>query len=82
MTSRNSSSRLANKIGLLVPYRGAALVPESREVQLAAHSLGVDLRILHASTKRDFDAVFANLIRLRAGGLPRQRGRRHPPCTQ
>jgi putative ABC transport system substrate-binding protein len=42
---------------------------ESREAQLAAESLGVDLRILHASTERDFDAVFANLIRLRAGGL-------------
>jgi putative tryptophan/tyrosine transport system substrate-binding protein len=31
---------------------------ESREAQLA--SLGVDLRILHASTERDFDPVFAN----------------------
>jgi putative ABC transport system substrate-binding protein len=27
------------------------------------------LHVLHASTERDFDAVFANLIRLRAGGL-------------
>ena len=32
-------------------------------------ALGVDLRILHASTERDFDAVFANLSQLRAGGL-------------
>jgi putative tryptophan/tyrosine transport system substrate-binding protein len=30
---------------------------------------GADLLILNASTERDFDAVFANLIQLRAGGL-------------
>ena len=30
---------------------------------------GVELRVLNASTERDFDAVFAKLIPLRAGGL-------------
>jgi len=29
----------------------------------------VDLHVLSASTERDFDAVFASLIQLRAGGL-------------
>src|SRR5262245_30390533 len=42
---------------------------QSREARLAAHTLGVDLHVLNASTERDFDAVFANLIRLRADGL-------------
>jgi putative tryptophan/tyrosine transport system substrate-binding protein len=36
---------------------------------LAAHALGVELHVLNASTERDFDAVFAKLIPLRAGGL-------------
>ena len=30
---------------------------------------GVELHVLNASSERDFDAVFANLIKLRAGGL-------------
>jgi putative tryptophan/tyrosine transport system substrate-binding protein len=36
---------------------------------VAAHTLGLELHVLHASTERDFDAVFAKLIELRAGGL-------------
>jgi len=38
-------------------------------VQAAAHALGLQLQVLNASTERDFDAVFARLIQLRAGGL-------------
>ena len=34
-----------------------------------APTLGVGLHVLHASTERDLDAVFANLIQSRAGGL-------------
>src|SRR5262249_30836737 len=34
-----------------------------------AHSLGLELHVLNASTERDFDSVFANFIKLRAGGL-------------
>jgi putative ABC transport system substrate-binding protein len=34
-----------------------------------AHTLGLELHVLNASTERDFDSVFANLIKLRAGGL-------------
>jgi putative tryptophan/tyrosine transport system substrate-binding protein len=37
----------------------------------AAQARGVELRVLNASTERDFDAVFAKLIPLRAGGLAR-----------
>ena len=35
----------------------------------AAHRLGLELHVLNASSERDFDTVFANLIQLRAGGL-------------
>jgi putative ABC transport system substrate-binding protein len=42
---------------------------QSREALAVAHSLGLKLDVLNASTERDFDSVFADLIRLRAGGL-------------
>jgi putative ABC transport system substrate-binding protein len=60
----------ASVMALLVDPSMAALAEtQSRSVQSAAHSLGLDLHILNASTERDFDAVFANLTKLRAAGL-------------
>jgi putative ABC transport system substrate-binding protein len=41
----------------------------SRVLQAAARSFGLELHVLTASTERDFDAVFAKVIQLRAGGL-------------
>jgi putative tryptophan/tyrosine transport system substrate-binding protein len=41
----------------------------SRDMQAADRTLGLQLYILHASTERDFDTVFASLPRLRAGAL-------------
>jgi putative tryptophan/tyrosine transport system substrate-binding protein len=41
----------------------------SRDLQAAARTLGLQLHVLHASTERDFDTVFATLPRLRAGAL-------------
>ena len=41
----------------------------TRGTQAAAQSLGLELHVLNVSTERYFDAVFANLIQLRAGGL-------------
>ena len=41
----------------------------TRNMQAAARNLRLQLQILHASTDRDFDTVFASLIQLRAGGL-------------
>ena len=35
----------------------------------AAHTLGLELHVLNASSEHDFDGVFAKLIDLRAGGL-------------
>jgi putative tryptophan/tyrosine transport system substrate-binding protein len=41
----------------------------TRNMQAAARNLRLQLQVLHASTDRDFDAVFASLVQLRAGGL-------------
>jgi putative ABC transport system substrate-binding protein len=41
----------------------------SRELQVAARSLGVQLHVLNASTTGDFDLVFATLLKLRADAL-------------
>jgi putative ABC transport system substrate-binding protein len=42
---------------------------QSRAVLAAAHTLGLELRVLNASAEGDFDSVFANLVHLRAGGV-------------
>ena len=36
---------------------------------LAAQTLGVELRVLNASSDRDFDGIFAKLVELKADGL-------------
>jgi ABC-type uncharacterized transport system substrate-binding protein len=41
----------------------------SRTMQQAAQTLGLQLHVLHASTDRDFDTVFASVAQLRAGAL-------------
>ena len=40
-----------------------------REVLSAARNLGLELHVLNAANERDFDAVFADIKRLRVGGL-------------
>ena len=60
----------AGVFALLVnPADRALAQAQSREVLSAARKLGLELHVLNASSERDFEAVFANLIRLRAGGL-------------
>jgi putative ABC transport system substrate-binding protein len=57
-------------IALLVdPTDPAISEKTTRGVQAAAQSLGLELHVLNVSTERDLDAVFANLIQLRAGGV-------------
>jgi ABC-type uncharacterized transport system substrate-binding protein len=41
----------------------------SRDIQAAAGTLGLQLHVLHASTERELDTVFATLAQLRAGAL-------------
>jgi len=60
----------AKIIALLVdPTDPAISEKTTRTVQAAAQSLGLELHVLNVSTDREFDAVFANLIQLRAGGV-------------
>ena len=60
----------ASVMALLVnPANPAVAETYTKEVQAAARALGLELHVLNASTERDFDAVFAKLIQLRAGGL-------------
>jgi ABC-type uncharacterized transport system substrate-binding protein len=41
----------------------------SRDVQVAANTLGLQVRIVHAGTERDFDIAFATLVDARADAL-------------
>src|SRR6478752_529274 len=60
----------ATIIAVLVnPADPARAETTSKELQAAAHTLGLQLHVLHASADRDFDTVFARLVELRAGGL-------------
>ena len=60
----------ATIVALLVnPTNASQAEDQSREVQAAARTLGLQLHVLHASTERDFDTVFATLAELRVAGL-------------
>jgi putative ABC transport system substrate-binding protein len=58
----------ASVIALLVNPANPNLAG-SKELQAAAHTLGLKLHVLNASSETDFDGVFAKLIQLRVGGL-------------
>src|SRR4029453_15112390 len=59
----------ATVMALLVNPSNPNAANQSRDLQAAARTLGLQLQILHASSDRDFNAVFAKLHELRAGGL-------------
>ena len=59
----------ATLIGVLVNPTGPNLKAVLRDLQAAARTLGLPIHVLHASTERDFDTVFATLVQLRAGAL-------------
>jgi len=59
----------ATSMALLVNPTNPGLAAQSRDLQAAARTLGLQLHILHASTERDFDTVFATLAQTRTGGL-------------
>jgi putative tryptophan/tyrosine transport system substrate-binding protein len=42
---------------------------QSKDLRMAARTLGLQLDVLQASTERDLDAVFATMVELRAGAL-------------
>jgi ABC-type uncharacterized transport system substrate-binding protein len=59
----------ANIIALLVNPTTPAAETITRDAQAAARTLGLQLHVLHASSDRDFDTVFATVAQLRAGAL-------------
>jgi putative tryptophan/tyrosine transport system substrate-binding protein len=59
----------ASVMAVLVSLTDPNAETQLRELHAAARALGLQLQVLTASTERDFDAVFAKLIQLRAGGL-------------
>jgi putative tryptophan/tyrosine transport system substrate-binding protein len=56
-------------IALLVNPNNPEAEIQSRDAQVTARKLGLELHIVHASTERDIDTAFATLHQLRAGGL-------------
>jgi putative tryptophan/tyrosine transport system substrate-binding protein len=60
----------ASVMALLVnPADRALAQTQAREVLSAARKRGLELHVLNVGSERDFDAVFAELKRLRVGGL-------------
>jgi len=60
----------ATAVGLLVnPTSPHLAEADTNAQQAAARTLGLQLHIVHASRKEDFDPVFASLVQVRVGGL-------------
>ena len=60
----------ASAMALLVnPSNPTLAKSTASDVQAAASTLGLELRVIHASTERDFDTVFASLRQMQAGAL-------------
>jgi len=59
----------ATIIAYLANPTNDAVDAETRGLQAAAHTLGLQLHVLNASTEHDFETVFAAVVQLRAGGL-------------
>src|SRR5262245_19747863 len=59
----------ATSIAVLVNPTRPGVDAQSAQAQEAARALGLPLHILTASSERDFDAIFLNLVQLRAGAL-------------
>jgi ABC-type uncharacterized transport system substrate-binding protein len=59
----------ATTIGLLLNPTNAVAEIQSKDLQAAARTLGLQLRIVHASTEQDFEPAFASLSQAQAGGL-------------
>jgi putative ABC transport system substrate-binding protein len=59
----------ATVIGFLVNPDNPNAVPDSRDARAAALALGLTLRVLTATSERDFEQVFATISRERIGAL-------------
>jgi len=59
----------ATVVAALINPTTTAAETQSNDLQASARSLGLDLHLLSAAAERDFEAAFAKLVQLRAGGL-------------
>jgi putative tryptophan/tyrosine transport system substrate-binding protein len=59
----------ATLIAVLVNPNNPAVEADAREMQEAAHTIGLQLHLLKASTESDIDNAFASLVERRAGAL-------------
>ena len=59
----------ATVIAALINPNLATTASQSQDVELAAHALGVQIRVLHASTEREIETIFASLPQVQADGL-------------
>jgi putative tryptophan/tyrosine transport system substrate-binding protein len=59
----------ASVIAILVNPTNGNAESQSRDLQMAARTLGLQVHVLHARSERDFDAVFTSLRQLKAGAL-------------
>jgi putative ABC transport system substrate-binding protein len=59
----------ATIIGLLVNPTDPRAETQTRDMQEAAHTLGLQIHVLNASTEAEIDTAFAILAQLRAGAL-------------
>ena len=61
---------MATSIALLInPSEPTAAETQSRDVLSAARNLGLELHVLNASSERDWEGVFAEVTKMRVGGL-------------
>ena len=56
-------------VAVLINPTGVLGDQQSRDAQVAARDLGLQLHVLNASTERDFEPVFASLTDLKVGAL-------------
>jgi putative ABC transport system substrate-binding protein len=56
-------------IGMLVNPNWVDAETQSKEAQEAAHTLGLQLQIVHASNDAEFDAAFSTLVKLQSAAL-------------
>jgi putative ABC transport system substrate-binding protein len=61
--------RTATVVAMLVNPTIPLTEPETKGVRDAAHSLGLQLHVLNASTEGEIDAAFRSLVALRVGAL-------------
>jgi putative ABC transport system substrate-binding protein len=60
----------ASTLGLLLnPTNKVVTETQTKDLQTAARELGLQLRVLNASTEREFEDIFAGLKQMQIGGL-------------